>query len=258
MFDEHETIWMWAEYGDALFWCRDGGCCGDAKSLVNEHRHKRIDLTGIEGLQEWYNRFDDESYPAYAWPPEEYRAWIEEGWKYAYAVRELLPDEIELLYEYDTKGEPYPVPRSARVTPCKPMVSDQRLIREASHFILLSYNRTLDPSPYIEFIKALCRELKYEELIEPAHCIWNREEKKLTIQWYMNSLDCFIAFGPETNARGDCLGGEWSIEGKWAIDQDTMPWVGGMATWYEFKDGALDIKLLFEQLSWLILDRGLK
>ena len=48
-----ETIWMWAEYGDALFWYRDGGCCGDSKGLVTEYRHKRIDLTGIEGLQEW-------------------------------------------------------------------------------------------------------------------------------------------------------------------------------------------------------------
>lgn len=253
-----ETIWMWAEYGDALFWYRDGGCCGDSKGLVTEYRHKRIDLTGIEGLQAWYNRFDDDNYPAYVWSSEEYRAWIDEGWKYARAVREILPDEIDLLYEYDEKGTPYTVPRSRKVTPCKPMVSDQRLIREATHFILSSYNRTLDPKPYNEFIEALCRELKYEELIESAHCSWNREEKRLAIRWYLESLDCHITFGPVTNAREDCWGGGWSIDRKWALDQDATPLIGGVSTSYIFKDGELDVKLLHERLTWLLLDRGLK
>ncbi len=74
----------------------------------------------------------------------------------------------------------------------------------------------------------------------------------------MDSLDSYITFGPGTNARGDCWGGEWSIEGKWAINKNAMPWIGGMSTWYEFKDGALNIVHLFEELSWNVLDRGLK
>ena len=80
MLEQIETIVMWAEYGDALFWHKGKGCCGDSRSVITDSG-KVINLNGIRGLKEWYARFDDDKYPAYEWSPEEYIAWKKEGVK---------------------------------------------------------------------------------------------------------------------------------------------------------------------------------
>lgn len=258
MIDEHETVWMWAEYGDALFWNQNGGCIGDIHGLITDWHHKKVDLSGIEGMAEWYARFDDDKYPAYEWSPEEYGAWIEEGWKYAREVRRILPDEIELLYEYDENGTPYPVPRETRVLTTHPVTSTDRLVNEATHFILSSYNRTLDPAPYISFINALCKACPCEELIAGAHCWWERGEKELRIQWYNESLDCYIKFGRRVYAREECWGAEWSIGGKWTFNKEESPYIGGVSSSFDYDGNSIDGEYFFNRLSWYILDRGLK
>ena len=258
MIHEHETIWMWAEYGDALFWNQEGGCIGDSHELITDCRGERIDLSGIEGLAEWYARFDDDARPAFEWTPEEYDAWIEEGWKYARAVRRILPDEIELQYAHDEDGNPYPVPRENRVLTTHPVTSTSRLINEANHFILSSYNRTLNPAPFIAFIKVLCDACPCEELISQAHCWWSREEKQLRIQWYNESFDCYITFGRRTYGGKETWCADWSISDKWALHQAKMPVVGGIASSFIFDGTTIDADYFFFRLSWLILERGLK
>ena len=258
MIDEHETVWMWAEYGDALFWNRDGGCIGNCHELITDRHHKKVDLSGIVGLAEWYARFDDDKYPAYEWSPQEYTAWIEEGWKYAYAVRRILPDEIELLYEYDEDGTPYPVPRETRVLATHPVTSTDRLVNEATHFILSSYNRTIDPAPYISFIKALCKACPCEELIAGTHCWWDREKKELRIQWYNESLDCHIKFGPYEYHGEERWSADWSISHRCASRQNEMPFVGGISSSFQYDGETIDGEFFFEHLSWYIIDRGLK
>ena len=128
MFKRIETIIMWAEYGDALFWHKGSGCCGDSRSLVTDSG-KVIDVTGIKGLREWYARYDDDKYPAYSWTPEEYSAWRKEGWKYAQAIRDLIPDNIDLVYEYDGDDTGSPVHRKNRVVPSKPMALENCDVR---------------------------------------------------------------------------------------------------------------------------------
>jgi len=258
MIHEHETIWMWAEYGDALFWNQEGGCIGDSHSLTTDWRHKRVDLSVIEGLAEWYARFDDDAHPAFEWKPEEYESWFEEGRKYARAVRRILPDEIDLQYGHDENGNPYPVPRETRIQTTHPVASTDRLIREAEHFILSSYNRTLDPAPYTAFIEALCEACPCEELIAQTHCWWLREEKELRIQWYNESLDCYIKFGPQMYNNKKCWNAEWTIGNKWALNEDNLPIVTGLGSWFDYDEKTVDGDYFFKRLSWYIIDRGLK
>lgn len=258
MVHEHETIWMWAEYGDALFWNQEGGCIGDSHSLITDWRHKKVDLSRIEGLAEWYARFDNDAHPAYEWTPEEYDSWFEEGWKYARAVRRILPDEIDLKYAHDDDGNPYPVPRESRVQATHPVTSTDRLVCEATHFILSSYNRTLDPAPYLAFIEALCQACPCEELISQAHCWWSREKKELRIQWYHESLDCYITFGLRIYGGKETWCSDWSISDKWSPNQKEMPVIGGIASSFIFDGSTLDADYFFTLLSWLIIDRGLK
>ena len=258
MIHEHETIWMWAWFGDTLFWDQEGGSIGDCHSLITDWRCKEIDLSSIEGLEEWYNRFDNDEYPADKWSPEEYSAWKEEGWKYARAVRRILPDEIELLYDHDENGKPYPVPRENRIVETHPVISTDRLIREAEHFILESYNRTLNPTPYVDFIKALCKACPCEELIAGTHCWWSREEKELRIQWYKESLDCYIKFGPNKYRDDGNWDAQWSIGQIWAPKEKEMPIVDGIGSVFEFDGNSIEADDFFNRLSWYIIDRGMK
>ena len=61
-----ETISMWCDYGDALFWGRGtdgkGGCCGNADSLFTDTAGE-IKLDSIKGLREWYEKWDSASLP---------------------------------------------------------------------------------------------------------------------------------------------------------------------------------------------------
>lgn len=90
----NEMINMWAEWGDALFWYYDG-CCGDC-TVINTASGD-IDLSGIDGLKDWYEEFDN-SEPCAEWPKEKQDKWYKRGWQLSIKVRELLPDNIDLCY----------------------------------------------------------------------------------------------------------------------------------------------------------------
>lgn len=92
-----ETIHMWAEWGGGLFW--QGKCCGNANGFFIETDRKKIDLTDILELQEWYDEFDNRA-PEDMWPEEEYNKWFEKGWTLAKLVRKRLPDSVDLFYQW--------------------------------------------------------------------------------------------------------------------------------------------------------------
>ena len=88
---------MWAEWGGGLFW--QGKCCGDANGFFIETGCKRIDLTDMPELREWYDEFDNRT-PEDVWPKEEYNKWFERGWTLAKLVRKRLPDSVDLFYQW--------------------------------------------------------------------------------------------------------------------------------------------------------------
>ena len=98
-----ETIQMWCDYGDALFWGRwndgYGACIGDAGSL-DTYTCGTIDLSAIEGLQAWYDEWNRT--PLENILEEENESlddeWFNRGWRLALKVRELMPDTIDLFY----------------------------------------------------------------------------------------------------------------------------------------------------------------
>ena len=95
-----ETISMWCDFGDALFWGRGmdgkGGCCGSADSLFTDTAGE-IKLDSIVGLREWYEEWDSASLPD-NWTKKQWRDWDERGYSFALQVRKLLPDTIDLYY----------------------------------------------------------------------------------------------------------------------------------------------------------------
>ena len=97
-----ETISMWCDYADALFWGRDkeghGFCCGDAGGFGTETAGD-FNLETIEGLREWYDEWDSTPLPN-KWTKKQWDKWHERGYAFAQQIRELLPDTIDLYY-YD-------------------------------------------------------------------------------------------------------------------------------------------------------------
>lgn len=97
-----ETISMWCDYGDALFWNRDkkgwGACCGGTDIFFTETAGE-IKLDSIKGLREWYDEYDITE-PPHAWNSKRWKNWLERGYSFAVQVRKLLPDTIDLFY-YD-------------------------------------------------------------------------------------------------------------------------------------------------------------
>lgn len=97
-----ETISMWCDYGDALFWGRDkngyGACYGNADSFLTNTAGE-IKLDSIKGLREWYDEFNATDYPD-DWTKKQWKDWHERGYAFALQVRKLLPDTIDLYY-YD-------------------------------------------------------------------------------------------------------------------------------------------------------------
>ena len=53
---ERIKIQMYPDYGDSLFWDEEGCCIGGCENLfVGENGSEiEIDLSNIEGLEEWY------------------------------------------------------------------------------------------------------------------------------------------------------------------------------------------------------------
>ena len=249
-----ETIIMWPEYGDALFWHKGKGCCGSSRNLVTYSR-EYVDLSKINELQEWYARFDDDKNPAYEWSLEAYRTWKDEGVKYAMAVREVLPDHIDLQYD-DDGGEHYTLlPRKNRIIPSKPLTSDHRLIEEVAKQMQGNRNE-----PYredvIAFVRYLCSACKYEELLETAHCQWNFKEKMLKVSWMFKSLNCTLFL--QLNAEGNDIYAGYSINEGDEMDDDDQPVIieDSSTGWFETV-AEIGISAFVELLSWHILDRGL-
>ena len=98
-----ETIQMWCDYGGALFWGRGdspkGACYGDARELYTD-TCGTIDLSAIEGLQEWYDEYDrGPIFGEKDYDKERRKQWFERGKEFAMKVRELLPNTIDLFYD---------------------------------------------------------------------------------------------------------------------------------------------------------------
>ncbi len=257
MFERVETIIMWAEYGDALFWHKGSGCCGDSRSLVTDSG-KVIDITDIKGLGEWYARYDDDKYPAYSWTPEEYTSWRKEGWKYTQAIRDLIPDNIDLIYEYDGDNTGSPVHRKNRVIPSKPMVSDYRLLEEA-HDQVWRHHPPVDMNRYNKYLETLCCACKHEELLENAHIFWNgnHEREELIIMWYQQQFHCEFSIRRELDS--DRFEIDYRFSKKQSMKEDKLPAVPEYSYHSILSDDDEKFADDFAQtLSWLILDRGLK
>ncbi len=257
MYEERETIIMWAEYGDALFWHKGSGCCGDSRSLITDSG-KVIDLSNIKGLREWYARYDDDKYPAYEWTPEEYIAWKEEGWKYAKAVRDIIPDEINLTYDYGDSDNASPVHRKNRVEPTKPLVSDNRLIEEAMDQVW-RHHPPVNMPPFTRCMELLATACDHEELLENAHVWWNGtyEQEELIIMWYQQQFHC--EFSIRRSLESDKYEIDYSFSKKQSMEEDKLPTVPEYSchsVWDQKDEHFADD--FAETLAWLILDRGLK
>lgn len=94
-----ETVHMWAEWGDALFWSQQAGCCGNADAFIVDTKNTEIDLSDLPELREWYNHFDSQI-PEAEWPDEDYEQWYQKGWELAKKVRERMPPNVDLFYEW--------------------------------------------------------------------------------------------------------------------------------------------------------------
>ena len=254
MFEEIETIYMWAEYGNALFWHKGQGCCGDSRSIIT--RSKRvIDLSGIYGLKEWYARYDDDRHPAYEWSPEEYNSWNEEGQKYALAVRGVLPDIIDLVYGFGNGDSILSVPRKGKVVPSKPFVSNDRLEDEITD-LMWRGKSDIDPYPFIDLVNKLCEAIKYEEMLEDAHCWWDDSKKTLVIQWYLRDLYCRFCIHRESDE--DKFDIEYEFSEKMGTLDQGVDIIEKKSSMTIRNEDDFNVSDFVEWLYWYLIERGLK
>lgn len=94
-----ETVHMWAEWGDGLFWHQRGGCCGNAEKFCVDNLEHYIELTDLPELRKWYDEFDD-SNPCVKWEEDVYNSWFLRGWELAKEVRKRLPETVDLYYDW--------------------------------------------------------------------------------------------------------------------------------------------------------------
>ena len=94
-----ETVHMWAEWGDGLFWHQRGGCCGNAEKFFVDTEGTVIDLSSMPEVRQWYDEFDNRA-PEVPWPSEDYKAWLNRGWNLATKIRQLLPESVDLFYDW--------------------------------------------------------------------------------------------------------------------------------------------------------------
>lgn len=102
-----QRLYMWPDYGDALFWEEAGPCCGDCDviTLTTFGKDKDIDISGIAGLNEWYTEWNKQSlYRTDHWTDAEWDKWWHRGIKYARQVKKLLPTNYRLFYMWDSKS----------------------------------------------------------------------------------------------------------------------------------------------------------
>ena len=122
-----ETVHMWAEWGDGLFWHQCGGCCGNAEKFCVDNSENYIDLSDLPELRKWYDEFDD-SNPCVEWEKEVYNSWFRRGWELAKEVRRRLPETVDLYYDWKylshkIEGKSVDIPF---------LVLDERLIVQSS------------------------------------------------------------------------------------------------------------------------------
>lgn len=92
---------MEPDYGNALFWDKEGSCIGGCDSLFVDVDDNEIviDLSDIKGLKEWFNEWENKTlYFTNPWTDLQWREWWEKGVEFAKAVNQLLPDNVELSY----------------------------------------------------------------------------------------------------------------------------------------------------------------
>ena len=102
-----QRLYMWPDYGDALFWDETGACCGgcDLVTLTTFGRDKDIELLGIPGLKAWYAEWNKQSlYHTDHWTDTEWNEWWLEGKTYAYQVKKLLPSNYRLFYMWNSQS----------------------------------------------------------------------------------------------------------------------------------------------------------
>lgn len=96
-----ETVHMWAEWGDGLFWHQRGGCCGDAESFWVDTDETTVDLKDLPEVRAWYDEFNSRD-PSEPWSDEEYNLWFDRGWELAKKIRQRLPLTVDLYYHWKT------------------------------------------------------------------------------------------------------------------------------------------------------------
>ncbi len=85
------------DYGNALFWDKDGCCNGGYGSLfIGE---TEITLSSISGLKVWYEDWNTESlYQTHHWTDTQWREWWTKGLELAKAVNKVLLEDVDLYY----------------------------------------------------------------------------------------------------------------------------------------------------------------
>ena len=260
------TFWMRAEHGDALFFDHWDECYGNADTLKT-FDHDTIDLSGVAGLRAWYDRFDREERPVAEWPAGEYQAWVEEGWQYAYALRELVPDHFDLIYEYEENGKfvTYTIPRKSRLPDVAPSTREaERLIREADEQIdrvifdireesgAPVFDRDEETKPlFMGYIRRFCEQCPDDRVLAKAHCVWNENAKELIVQWYLDDFKARCIIGRED--------GFWEIESKRIVNWHP----GDPPKIHDFECTLMSLEgnfavVLLGWMQWYIVERGLK
>lgn len=98
-----EAISMWSDYDGGLFWRQDSQsnanrCCGNVQSISTKTAGE-ISLTSIEGLTDWYKEYDVIDLTAQR-SFKKWSDWLNRGYELAFQIRKLLPDTIDLFYQY--------------------------------------------------------------------------------------------------------------------------------------------------------------
>lgn len=92
-----ETVHMYAERGDRLFWNQQGECCGNAESFFVDTNRTKVNLSDMPEVRTWYNQFDGKK-TLEEWSEEKFVSWFNQGWKLAKKIRQRLPLSVDLYY----------------------------------------------------------------------------------------------------------------------------------------------------------------
>ena len=90
---------MSPDYGNALFWDERGCNIGNFNHLLISTLGKEVDLTGVNGLKEWFLEWERESlYYTNRWTDSQWKEWWGRGLKLAKEIETLIPENVDLLY----------------------------------------------------------------------------------------------------------------------------------------------------------------